>query len=596
MHYLVEKTFRQRGFDEDLLQKIDDGRHSVFDNMPQMCNALHCAYNQHKHIIFISDFDMDGISSGTIGYAGLCELGFYVSLYLPDVNEGYGFGPSDIKKIMDKWPDAQVIITGDVGIQCRDGINYAKSIGLEVLITDHHVGSMNIPADVVIDPSVDTSTYVNVLGNSSVCGAYVIWQILFYYANMYCTTEQISAIERLIVFAGLGTVSDVMPMVCENRMAVNESLRILKWLMPSKDVVETYGSFENYVSYPLSGYHDLGISSQYRDVFYGLQAVMWYFRSERKFNRSKIDEDFFGYTLAPMFNSVKRMGGDIGVAFGVFFDRDRAYSNILELDYLNNLRKQLVAEHMAAIPEIDQPFAPFIYLSDAPAGILGLMATQLLNSSGMPTIVVNRTVLSDGRLHGSGRSPENYNFMQAIDRLKIPTDMLSIAGHPYAFGASLSSDSDVLSWIYMRLLADTATGIEETVDPFQTADFIIGSGSDCDVTFDPFTLDDYLHEINTYKPFGHGFFKPSIAIRVTKDDMKDFNWLIMGRSSQHVRYCHIEGLDIVIWNGAGDTYFCRNGFSALGHMQYVEYDGESEIAFVVDNLFDYDMGDESDEN
>lgn len=587
MHYLVEKTFRQRGFDDELLKKIEDGHHTIPDNMNLMCDRLHNIKLSRKHIVLIPDFDMDGIAAGTCGYSGFCELGFYFSLYLPDVNSGYGFGPEDIIAIMQKWPDTQVIMTCDVGITCSAGIKYAKSIGLEVLITDHHLGTVNNGADIVIDPAADNSTYSNSLGHSSICGAYVIWQILMSYVYSYGTSDQINAIERLIIFAGLGTVSDIMPMVCENRVAVKDSLRILKWLMPSDETVESYQTFDNYAASPLSGYHDLGDSYQYRSVFYGLQAIMWYFKAERHYDRHKIDEDFFGFTLAPMFNSIKRMGGDIATAFGVFFDKEKSYNNIRELYDLNIKRKKIVAESIVELNAIPQPFAPFLYLSDAPAGILGLLATQLTNATGMPTLVVNRTPLSDGRLHGSGRSPENYNFIDAITRLHFE-ESVKVAGHPSAFGVSVPADDDLLSSLYMALYADTAAIMEAEaeINPLEAADFIIGTGEDCDVDFDVFTLDDYLHEICKYKPFGHGFFKPNIAIRLTKEDMEAWPWFIMGKDSQHVKFCNDEGLDIVIWDGAGDTYFCKDGFSALGHLQYTEYDGAQQLSFVVDNLLE----------
>ena len=586
MHYLVEKTFRKRGFTDDILKKIEDGRHTALDNLQIMCQRLHEIKLAHKHIVLIPDFDFDGISSGSCGYAGFCELGFYFSLYLPNVDR-YGFGPEDIDAILLKWPDTKVIMTCDVGITCISAIKYAKSLGLEVLITDHHVGKFDNGADVVIDPAAINSTYSNVFGHSDICGAYVMWSLLVSYAKMY-DHSKLNAMERLIVFAGFGTVSDIMPMVCENRVAVKDSLHILQWLMPYDDIINEYATFENYVATPLSGYHDLGDSYQYRSAFYGLQLIMWYFKSEKHLHHKNIDEDFFGFTLAPMFNSIKRMGADINLAFGVFFDKEHAFQYLSELYDLNEKRKKLVDELMVNLSDIPQPFAPFIYLSDASAGVLGLLASKLLKATGLPTIVVNRTPSCDGKLHGSGRSPLNYNFMDAIHRLQISSNLIDIKGHPYAFGATLPANDDLLSCLYMTLYTDTMSIVEEisSTDPLESADFIIGSDSDCDVDFDVFTLDDYLTEIQSFKPFGHGFFRPNIAIKLTKEDMKSCPWFIIGKESQHVKFCQDEGLDIIIWDGAGDTYFCKDGFSALGHLEYTTYEDTQQLCFVVDNLLE----------
>ena len=588
MHYLVEKTFERRGITPEFLENIENYYHSIPDNMDSMCHSLRDAYLKHRHIVLIPDFDMDGVCSGVCGYSGFCELGFYFSLYLPDVSKGYGFGPDDIIKIKQKWPDVEIIMTCDVGITCYDGINYAKAIGLDVLITDHHLGSMNNGADVVVDPSATASTYSNVFGHSSICGVHVIWQILYEYASTYGTEEQRNNIERLMVLVGIGTVTDIMPVICENRKAIKHSIKILKWLMPTDDVVEKYSSFDEYVKTPLSGYHSLGKSEQYNTLFYGIQSMLWYFKTERHYDSHKIDEDFFGYLLGPMFTSIKRMGADIDLAFGVFFDKQNTYDNIKKLDELNDERKKLVADELLALKELPQPYAPFIYLTDASAGLLGLLAAKLMDVSGLPTMVFNRTALDDGRLHGSGRSIDCYDFEDAMKRFVADMNIKDIVmkGHAHAFGISTTDNAGVLSSFYMWLLADTADIAAEITDqdPLALADFVVGSTPDCDVDFDIFTLDDYFHEINKYRPFGKGFFKPCIGIRATKDDMKSFPWFIMGRNSQHAKFCHEEGLDVIIWNGAGDTYFCKDGFSALGHLQYTEFGGESQLSFIIDSF------------
>ena len=102
----------------------------------------------------------------------------------------------------------------------------------------------------------------------------------------------------------------------------------------------------------------------------------------------------------------------------------------------------------------------------------------------------------------------------------------------------------------------------------------------------PYNFHHLQEQINQYKPYGNGFFKPNIAIKLTKDDVDNPSLIVMGKNSQHVKYCFDDGIDIVIWNGVGDSYFCQNGFCALGHLSNLTYENEQELVFIVDLLLE----------
>ena len=160
--YLIEKTFENRGYSDEFLLSIEAGSQNPMKDADRLCAKLNEIRKQNLRITMLSDFDMDGICAGVIGYAGLAGLGFNVSLFIPDPTDGYGFTPRTIGKLMAAYPDTQAILTGDVGVTCFDGVSAARSFGVRMLVTDHHnpeyeehdegVAVLLPSAEAVVDP------------------------------------------------------------------------------------------------------------------------------------------------------------------------------------------------------------------------------------------------------------------------------------------------------------------------------------------------------------------------------------------------------------------------------------------------------------
>ena len=227
---LVERRFANRGYPADYLTKISNPEHKVLANTDVFVNRLHELHESQDLVVVLSDFDMDGISAGTEGFAGLSELGFNVALFLPNPKEGYGFSPETIMKLWQQYPKVKAIITCDVGITCFEGVETAKNLGIDVLLTDHHSmddsGKLPDGAYCIVNPKCEDAEtgYVH----SDICGAYVLYQLLESYAIKYCSRQVVEQIRRLRVFAGLGTVSDGMPLLYENRQLVMDAISIAK--------------------------------------------------------------------------------------------------------------------------------------------------------------------------------------------------------------------------------------------------------------------------------------------------------------------------------------------------------------------------------
>ena len=538
MNELIKLMFDRRAYSAKFLQEMNNPKHGLLKDIDVFVTYLHSA--KDKEITQITDFDLDGIASGVVGFSGLSELGFHINLLTPDSTEGYGFNEKVIDRMLREYPNTQVIITSDNGISCEKGIAYAKQLGLMVLVTDHHKQDKGIivQADCIVDPMRLDETY----DHPAICGAYVLQQCLQHYANIYCDSFMQEQIYRLGVFAGLGTLSDSMPVLYENRDVIRRLLDFCDLLYTDKTDV---------LLQAMPG------CEQYKRSFYGLKRLLEVLKPTVK-GTFNIDEMLFGFYAIPMFNSCKRLDAPLTLAFGVFFDVDPT-SSLLALQRLNDERKNLVVKYLDLIDKTPQPFAPFIYFSEASHGILGLLASKLMEISGQTTLVVNPSKpTSIGMEHyGSGRSPDWYPFIDQMDLFRQSYPQFYVGGHNPAFGCHFTEQD--LSPFYQYLSTDfnrlyTELGIANKSD----IDLIISTCGDGDVCLDVGMIEEYLEEIQQYKPFGKGFPEPKILLKFTSRDITNWQELSQGK---HLKVTFWNKFDILLWF-QGDL----SVYSALQHL------------------------------
>lgn len=520
--YLLEKTFQNRGYDQSFLDSLEKGSDHRLLHIDEMCEKLHEIRLSHMPIAMIPDFDMDGIMCGVIAMACFSELGFTGILYPTRPSSGYGIGPDVIAALLSEHSEVQAVLTADVGISCHAAVKTAKQAGLIVLVTDHHLPVKDeLPAaDILIDPMRADDPYEH----PQICGAYVLWQVFFRYAQLYCDRYLQDQIYRLRVFAGIGTVSDSMPLLHENRPLVRDAVNVAKliWFKGNPFVIENLGGTDLYV-----------------DIFRGLHAVISKFASEGRIQcASDIDEDFFGYYLAPMFNSVKRLDGSIERAFCAFLCGGRQ----ADVDYLyslNQRRKQLVSLHLQRMQDQHQPYAPYLWLNDAPGGIQGLLAQHVTAQTGLPALCVN----PDAGYSGSGRSPVWYPFLTETKGTGI-----FAAGHEVAFGVSVH-DEDGAKRIFNYLSKKVPEKLAEHPETAKKSyDFVIDcTGTDGDTGINIMLFLEYLDELKFYEPFGNGFEAPHILL---KFDPKQASFFQMGSDRQHLKIKLEKGFEVLLWNDA----------------------------------------------
>lgn len=368
---------------------------ALLTGAPALVRLLAAALSRGEKIAVASDYDADGIFSGVILKAALEKLGAEVSVFTPDrMSEGYGMN----RRIVDdaKAFGAGVILTCDNGISAHDAAVYAKSLGMTVLVTDHHEESAAglPPADAVVDPKQKGETYPF----PDICGAVVAWKVMrLLYRTLGRREEELDA---LIPYAAVATVTDVMDLVQENRIIVREGLAMLEQ-----------------TEHP------------------GMRAMLRACGLEDK----KLTAYHLGFVLGPCFNAAGRLE-TVDAVWDLFAAKtvEEALPCAQKLQDLNSLRKALTEEGRkaaeAAIKKdgLDRDSILVVHLPDTHESVAGIIAGRLRESFGRPALVVTGKGES---VKGSGRSIEAYNLYRALEDCRGLLE--KYGGHAMAAGFSL---------------------------------------------------------------------------------------------------------------------------------------------------------------
>lgn len=542
MNELTAQFLERRGFATFAdYRSFDDDTHAPLTSIDAACQLLRAAQVASVPVLVMPDFDCDGVMSGTLLVAGLSELGFMVMVMTQQTDVGYGITPELAMQAMSRYPMAGLVVTSDTGINDNDGIATLRSYGRHVLVTDHHVEEMpRCAADVIVNPCATDSTYEN----KSICGAYVAWQVLARYAELYGNDWQRAQIERLRVFAAIGTMSDSMSLARENRRLVRDGVDIVRYL-------QNGGAFS-------------GMSPWFSSSFAGLGTLVRMIGSTKR--SWSIDEETFSFYVAPTINSIKRLRNDTALAYDLMFGSDhQAAATRLIKD--NDHRKQVIHDIKQDILDADQPYAPFAYVTELSGvgGLLGPIASSFCSETGLPTLVLS----TDGRSYrGSGRAPAG------IDARSVVNDVGGWAsGHAQAFGCGIDSAAslEAICLTFANMISEV-----RVVSPIEACDFVIG----LDQAYDQALLREFVMDLDTLHPFGPGFPKPSIGCVI--EPGWDLRTLSGGR---HLKCRTPYGLDVLVW-GAGDQMSTveTNGGIAIGTLSLNRWHGHETLQVAGDAL------------
>ena len=358
---------------------------------------VNAAIEDGVKIAIYGDYDCDGVTATALLYNYLTSRNADCIYYIPDrFNEGYGMNEDAVKKLYAEG--VKLIITVDNGISAIKEVDLAKKLGMDVVVTDHHLPGEVLPkADAVVDPhrSDCPSSF------KEICGAEAAFRLI-------CVMENKEPEELLPYFADilcLAVIADIMPLTLENRSIVKCGVEKLK-------------------NSPLTGLCAL-ISVA------GLE--------QKSLTASKI-----AYGLCPRINAAGRMGSaDRAVELLICENMMAALGIANEIDSENSLRqqkeKEILKEAVSSV-EANKYRNDRIIVCEGKnwhQGIVGIVAARITEKYGKPAILI--TVDDEGNAHGSGRSVEGFSLFDAISSCK---DLLTkFGGHSQAAGISLREEN-----------------------------------------------------------------------------------------------------------------------------------------------------------
>jgi single-stranded-DNA-specific exonuclease len=550
---LFNRVRERMGWTDRYLKSINDAQHPLLKDIDQMVMALEILRSTDKEITIVPDFDTDGICAGMILYAGLNEIGLTTNLHVPDYHLGHEIQPTVISTVKQQFPNTEAVITCDAGTNSRDALAYANHIGLITLVTDHHVEEIKSLAHILVNPNRIDETYPN----REICGAHVAYQVVERYASLY-HPDKLSAITWLKVFAGIGTVADVMSLVYENRDLVREALMFTRLLIATPEPEPTYTWVKSKYEEPdefdgsdipidrtptlLAMLRSQNHHPVYMRAFEGLSMLL----EELGTTHERVDEQLYGFSIAPAFNATRRVDGDYRTGFAVFTantpDEQRAAAQRL-VEY-NLQRKTQVQKILGEILESDQPWAPYVFPTDALPGMLGLIAQNLMLMHGHPVAVV--CIHADGSCSGSMRSPTWFPVIEQLSSLQDPT--IGAQGHEFACGVHAPSPQALCNALATlvpkrrdEIIAETGVLIHS--DP---AALVLGTSSDADAPlYEIKAITQYMGAVRELAPFGHGFPAPPVDMVI---NLATCSIHTMGDQKQHLKIITPEGVALLWWN------------------------------------------------
>lgn len=417
-----------------------------YKDMWELCMYLH-RFKQKQQtddrllLMVDGDYDTDGILAATILTAALDVFGFQYRVHIPSMKDGYGLSKAAIDEMRNvhekEGNHIGMILTADNGIAAHTGISYANSLGIDVLVTDHHPGQKPLPkAKAIVNPNQPDDLYP-FKGNSGAC---VAWKTMLAYADAF-DKEKRPLIERLIVFAGIANVADVMPMVNENRYTVTAALNIIKELLSKHDYKEIANT-------PYS---------MYNTVFHALFDILTVLQQTRDAKRKAqkkgsiplpTNEELFSWYLSPILNAPRRVHDTCFEGLATFLTSDLKTRRCLihHLFELNDEKSKLRDTVIQALPTDN--ISPVLVLNTR-KGISGLIAGKLAEQTGNPSIVfshydptnpeiVYKQLNTVSRISGSARSNGTCPLNRLLQKVHdVAPGMVTGGGHATAAGFSI---------------------------------------------------------------------------------------------------------------------------------------------------------------
>src|SRR5512133_1017775 len=426
IHPLLAQLYAARGVQS--AQQLDDGLARLIApnemlGLSAAARLLADAIAADKKLCIVADYDCDGATACAVGIRGLRLLGAkHVNYIVPDrVVDGYGLTPPIAERV--KASGADVLLTVDNGIASFEGVATARALGLQVLVTDHHLpasrnGLIVLPeADVIVNPNQPGCTFES----KSIAGVGVMFYVLLALRaelrqrGVFDATTQ-PKLDALLPLVALGTVADVVRLDANNRRLVAQGLKRVRALMLPAGLAALF-------------------------VAAGRDA--------------KVATTFdFGFALGPRINAAGRLSDmTLGIECLLTDDAARGVELAKALDGINRERREIegsMREQAFAVAgslfddNEEPPPAICVFDADFHEGVVGIVASRIKDKLHRPTFVFAASA-APGREHelkGSGRSIPGFHLRDALDLVakRNPGVLLRFGGHAMAAGCTVAEE------------------------------------------------------------------------------------------------------------------------------------------------------------
>lgn len=482
-------------FNPDFEQDLHDPY--LMTDMKRAVKRLIKAVENKEKIAIYGDYDADGVTSSSILTEVLRAIGLSGLVYLPDrEKEGYGLNNDAIDWLKER--KIELIVTSDCGVSNKKQIDYAKSIGVDVIVFDHHT----VPEEfskkyIVVNPKRKNDKYPF----KELCAAGVIFKLAeaFYRHEPQALKpkNKEAFLKWLMDLVAIGTVADCMPLVGENRTLVNYGLRVLR---KTKRI--------------------------------GLQEMIRFAKIT-----DEIDSYHIGFMIAPRINAAGRIDhANVGYKLLNARTQKDAQKYTKALEKTNRDRQEISQDiYRQAVKKVGDDYKKkkivVVSGSDWPGGVLGIVAGKLTQKFARPVIVIGEHEDTWG---GSGRGPESFDLIAAITACK--KHLVAFGGHKQAAGLSVKPENFEKFKVQIEEIADKQLTEEDLVKRIDVDMEIPLENADWDL----------YDEVIKMGPYGEANPEPLFAIRKVKLKNKKR----VGSDEKHLR-CEFDNCIGKLMGGIG---------------------------------------------
>lgn len=441
VHPVLARIFAARGISQ--LEELSTGLSGMIApihlaHIGDAAGFLADAIAEGKKITVIADYDCDGATACAVALRGLRLLGAKVDYMVPNrFDHGYGLTPEIVRQAKEKYR-TDIILTVDNGIASLKGIEEALALGMQVLVTDHHLPGDELPRNcIVVNPNQPDCSFPS----KNLAGVGVMFYVLLALrAEMRRrgTFDEKTQphLDQLLDLVALGTFADVVKLDANNRILIAQGLRRIR-----------------------TGNMQPGMAALFQI-------------SGRDFRKASPFD--LGFTLGPRLNAAGRLSDmSLGIECLITDDRSKALEMAEELNRINVERREIEAdmrvearEQIAKIQPLDRATIS-ILSEDWHQGIIGILASRIKEKYFRPAMAFARD--KDGKIRGSGRSIPEFHLRDALDLIakRHPGLIVQFGGHAMAAGLTLQPDGfDVFTEAFENVAKEwlTQTQLERIIE------------------------------------------------------------------------------------------------------------------------------------